>query len=172
MNLERFCSHAGMVPCSSHSIDERPSTAQDCAISGPSLYSTHPGCCVQEPIRSRSGPVMAVKTKCSARLPRVSGEGQQWRSIAARVRIQMPRYIIAGHASRRLHVHLRPCISDSIACGDFAPFLTMADALCGPSTALQNFQKHTSVDRTLQQDRLVGRHSPAQVSIRSTRARK
>ncbi|KAF2447866.1 hypothetical protein P171DRAFT_408389 [Karstenula rhodostoma CBS 690.94] len=38
----------------------------------------------------------------------------------------------------------------------------MADALCGPSTALQTFQKHTSVDRTLQQDRLVGRHSPSQ----------
>ncbi|KAF2686526.1 hypothetical protein K458DRAFT_298011 [Lentithecium fluviatile CBS 122367] len=38
----------------------------------------------------------------------------------------------------------------------------MADALCGPSNALQNFQKHTSVDRTLQQDRLVGRHSPSQ----------
>ncbi|KAH6615182.1 hypothetical protein C7974DRAFT_403431 [Boeremia exigua] len=38
----------------------------------------------------------------------------------------------------------------------------MADALCGPSNALQNFQKHTSVDRTLQQDRLVGRNSPAQ----------
>ena len=29
----------------------------------------------------------------------------------------------------------------------------MAEALCGPSNALQNFQKHTSVDRTLQQDR-------------------
>ncbi|KAJ4296517.1 hypothetical protein N0V90_006562 [Kalmusia sp. IMI 367209] len=40
----------------------------------------------------------------------------------------------------------------------------MADAACGPSNALQNFQKHTSVDRTLQQDRLVGRHSPSQVS--------
>jgi hypothetical protein len=39
----------------------------------------------------------------------------------------------------------------------------MADALCGPSNALQSFQKHTTVDRTLQQDRLVGRHSPAQV---------
>ncbi|KAF1840998.1 uncharacterized protein K460DRAFT_295522 [Cucurbitaria berberidis CBS 394.84] len=38
----------------------------------------------------------------------------------------------------------------------------MADALCGPSNALQNFQKHTTVDRTLQQDRLIGRHSPAQ----------
>ncbi|KAH7559328.1 hypothetical protein BM1_04265 [Bipolaris maydis] len=38
----------------------------------------------------------------------------------------------------------------------------MADALCGPSNALQNFQKHTTVDRTLQQDRLVGRQSPAQ----------
>ncbi|KAH4903225.1 hypothetical protein HBI80_117340 [Parastagonospora nodorum] len=38
----------------------------------------------------------------------------------------------------------------------------MADALCGPSNALQNFQKHTTVDRTLQQDRLVGRHSPSQ----------
>ena len=31
----------------------------------------------------------------------------------------------------------------------------MAEALCGPSNALQNFQKHTSVDRTLQQDRSV-----------------
>ncbi|KAF1837569.1 hypothetical protein BDW02DRAFT_565863 [Decorospora gaudefroyi] len=38
----------------------------------------------------------------------------------------------------------------------------MADALCGPSNALQNLQKHSTVDRTLQQDRLVGRHSPAQ----------
>ncbi|EMD61646.1 hypothetical protein COCSADRAFT_39344 [Bipolaris sorokiniana ND90Pr] len=38
----------------------------------------------------------------------------------------------------------------------------MADALCGPSNALQNFQKHTTVDRTLQQDRLVGRQSPVQ----------
>ncbi|KAL0261063.1 hypothetical protein SLS55_004758 [Diplodia seriata] len=38
----------------------------------------------------------------------------------------------------------------------------MADALCGPSNALQNFQKHSSVDRTLQQDRLVSRQSPQQ----------
>ena len=39
----------------------------------------------------------------------------------------------------------------------------MADALCGPSNALQSFQKHTSVDRTLQQDRFTGpRQSPAQ----------
>ncbi|KKA19991.1 hypothetical protein T310_6025, partial [Rasamsonia emersonii CBS 393.64] len=38
----------------------------------------------------------------------------------------------------------------------------MADAVCGPSNALQNFQKHASVDRTLQQDRLVTRQSPAQ----------
>ncbi|KAK2748710.1 hypothetical protein FQN57_000291 [Myotisia sp. PD_48] len=38
----------------------------------------------------------------------------------------------------------------------------MADALCGPSNALQNFQKHTSVDRTLQQDRLSSHQSPSQ----------
>ncbi|KAL5050216.1 hypothetical protein BDW71DRAFT_203619 [Aspergillus fruticulosus] len=38
----------------------------------------------------------------------------------------------------------------------------MSDALCGPSNALQNFQKHASVDRTLQQDRLVSRQSPSQ----------
>jgi len=39
----------------------------------------------------------------------------------------------------------------------------MADALCGPSNALQSFQKHTQADRTLQQDRFAGpRHSPAQ----------
>jgi hypothetical protein len=40
----------------------------------------------------------------------------------------------------------------------------MSDALCGPSNALQNFQKHASVDRTLQQDRLISRRSPSQVS--------
>ncbi|KAL4972907.1 hypothetical protein BDW66DRAFT_143285 [Aspergillus desertorum] len=38
----------------------------------------------------------------------------------------------------------------------------MSDALCGPSNALQNFQKHASVDRTLQQERLVSRQSPSQ----------
>lgn len=38
----------------------------------------------------------------------------------------------------------------------------MAEALCGPSNPIQNLQKHTSVDRTLQQDRIVSRHSPAQ----------
>ncbi|KAH7114276.1 hypothetical protein B0J11DRAFT_131419 [Dendryphion nanum] len=38
----------------------------------------------------------------------------------------------------------------------------MADALCGPSNALQNFQKHSTVDRTLQQDRLTNRQSPSQ----------
>ncbi|KAL8771201.1 MAG: hypothetical protein Q9209_003372 [Squamulea sp. 1 TL-2023] len=38
----------------------------------------------------------------------------------------------------------------------------MADALCGPSNSLQNFQKHASVDRTLQQDRLRSRQSPLQ----------
>ncbi|KAF2869821.1 hypothetical protein BDV95DRAFT_629722 [Massariosphaeria phaeospora] len=38
----------------------------------------------------------------------------------------------------------------------------MADALCGPSNALQNFQKHSSADRTLQQDRLTNRHSASQ----------
>ncbi|KAL2863057.1 protein pex20 [Aspergillus lucknowensis] len=38
----------------------------------------------------------------------------------------------------------------------------MSDALCGPSNALQNFQKHTSVDRTLQQDRISARQSPSQ----------
>ncbi|OJD13086.1 hypothetical protein AJ78_06424 [Emergomyces pasteurianus Ep9510] len=38
----------------------------------------------------------------------------------------------------------------------------MADALCGPSNALQSFQKHTSVDRTLQQDRILSRQPPAQ----------
>ncbi|MCJ1365267.1 hypothetical protein MMC16_004388 [Acarospora aff. strigata] len=38
----------------------------------------------------------------------------------------------------------------------------MADALCGPSNPLQNFQKHTAVDRTLQQDRLTARSLPSQ----------
>ena len=39
----------------------------------------------------------------------------------------------------------------------------MADALCGPSNALQNLQKQTSVDRTLQQDRVIARQGPAEV---------
>ncbi|KAL6717970.1 hypothetical protein ACLMJK_004055 [Lecanora helva] len=38
----------------------------------------------------------------------------------------------------------------------------MADALCGPSTALQTFQKQASADRTLQQDRLAARHAQAE----------
>ncbi|KAJ9626428.1 hypothetical protein H2203_004060 [Taxawa tesnikishii (nom. ined.)] len=37
----------------------------------------------------------------------------------------------------------------------------MGDALCGPSNALQTFKSHTSVDRTLQQDRLVSRQAPS-----------
>ncbi|PYH97558.1 peroxin-20 [Aspergillus ellipticus CBS 707.79] len=37
----------------------------------------------------------------------------------------------------------------------------MSDALCGSSNALQNFQKHASIDRTLQQDRSISRESPS-----------
>jgi len=39
----------------------------------------------------------------------------------------------------------------------------MADALCGPSNALQTFQKQTSVDRTLQQDRIAVREAQTEV---------
>ncbi|KAL8839487.1 MAG: hypothetical protein Q9170_001710 [Blastenia crenularia] len=42
----------------------------------------------------------------------------------------------------------------------------MADALCGPSNPLQNFQKHASIDRTLERDRLISRQSPKE-SFRS-----
>ncbi|KAI9829713.1 MAG: hypothetical protein M1826_005456 [Phylliscum demangeonii] len=42
----------------------------------------------------------------------------------------------------------------------------MADALCGPSNALQQFQKHSSADRSLQQDRLVSGR-PQQEHFRS-----
>ncbi|OQO12262.1 hypothetical protein B0A48_02903 [Cryoendolithus antarcticus] len=38
----------------------------------------------------------------------------------------------------------------------------MAEALCGPSNALQQFKQSTQHDRTLQQDRLVSRQRPAQ----------
>ena len=41
----------------------------------------------------------------------------------------------------------------------------MAEALCGPSNALQGFQKHASVDRTLQQDRINSRLSLAEVYL-------
>lgn len=43
-------------------------------------------------------------------------------------------------------------------------FYTMAEASCGPSNSLQRFQKHTSVDRTLQQDRLATRELLRQVT--------
>ncbi|KAK5064412.1 hypothetical protein LTR84_000245 [Exophiala bonariae] len=43
----------------------------------------------------------------------------------------------------------------------------MADALCGPSNPLQNLQKHTQVDRTLQQDRLVGARQQFNQSFRT-----
>lgn len=38
----------------------------------------------------------------------------------------------------------------------------MADALCGPSNPLQQFKQQTQHDRSLQQDRLTSRHTPAQ----------
>ena len=43
----------------------------------------------------------------------------------------------------------------------------MADALCGPSNPLQSFRKHTQLDRTLQQDRIVGRSNSAREQFRS-----
>lgn len=43
----------------------------------------------------------------------------------------------------------------------------MGDALCGPSTPLQQFKQQTQFDRTLQQDRLTSRRSPAQQGFRS-----
>ncbi|KAI9881055.1 MAG: hypothetical protein M1830_008937 [Pleopsidium flavum] len=46
----------------------------------------------------------------------------------------------------------------------------MADALCGPSNPLQNFQKHTAADRTLQQDRLTAQPSHRQVPILQSRS--
>ncbi|KAK3716343.1 hypothetical protein LTR37_006493 [Vermiconidia calcicola] len=38
----------------------------------------------------------------------------------------------------------------------------MSDALCGPSNPLQQFKQQSQLDRTLQQDRLTSRYSPAQ----------
>jgi hypothetical protein len=38
----------------------------------------------------------------------------------------------------------------------------MADAVCGPSNALQQFKQTTQNDRTLQQDRLINRQNPVQ----------
>jgi len=46
-----------------------------------------------------------------------------------------------------------------------AKSVAMADGMCGPSNPLQNFQKQSTIDRTLQQDRLVSRASPSQVSF-------
>lgn len=41
----------------------------------------------------------------------------------------------------------------------------MADALCGPSNPLQTFQKQTSGDRTLQQDRIASNRQFEQVFL-------
>lgn len=38
----------------------------------------------------------------------------------------------------------------------------MADAMCGPSNALQSFKQHSSVDRSIQQDRLISRQNQGQ----------
>lgn len=43
----------------------------------------------------------------------------------------------------------------------------MADALCGPSNALQSFQKHSQADRSLQQDRLIGSSQPPAQGFRT-----
>ncbi|RMZ82948.1 hypothetical protein DV737_g1820, partial [Chaetothyriales sp. CBS 132003] len=43
----------------------------------------------------------------------------------------------------------------------------MADALCGPSNPLQSLRKHTQLDRTLQQDRIVQSHQPVAEQFRS-----
>ncbi len=44
----------------------------------------------------------------------------------------------------------------------FSYIINMSDALCGPSNPLQQFKQQTQYDRTLQQDRLTSRHTPAQ----------
>ncbi|KAF2722859.1 hypothetical protein K431DRAFT_283683 [Polychaeton citri CBS 116435] len=43
----------------------------------------------------------------------------------------------------------------------------MSDAVCGPSNPLQQFKQQTQLDRSLQQDRLSTRHSPASQGFRS-----
>lgn len=68
---------------------------------------------------------------------------------------------VSGHALISISVLLDPPSPTPLSSHSLRS--NMTDALCGPSNALQSFQKHTSVDRTLQQDRLAGpRHSPAQ----------
>ena len=44
----------------------------------------------------------------------------------------------------------------------------MADSLCGPSNPIQAFQKETSVDRTLQRDRIASNRPFKQVSFASS----
>ncbi|KAI9814397.1 MAG: hypothetical protein M1827_003253 [Pycnora praestabilis] len=44
----------------------------------------------------------------------------------------------------------------------------MGDAICGPSNPLQNFQKQTQADRTLQQDRLASRSTSSSQGFRSS----
>jgi len=71
------------------------------------------------------------------------------------------------HAYHFTHVnHEYYPLEPSLCCSllfDTHNILTMSDALCGPSNPLQNFQKHSQADRSLQQDRLTSRGSPAQV---------
>ena len=45
---------------------------------------------------------------------------------------------------------------------------TMADSLCGPSNPIQAFRKETSVDKTLQRDRIVSNQPFEQVSFASS----
>lgn len=64
---------------------------------------------------------------------------------------------------------MRPCLIPS--CRKHIQVLEataiMAESMCGPSNALQSFQKHSSADRTLQQDRLARGRNEQQVSLSS-----
>ena len=72
--------------------------------------------------------------------------------------------LTSSHPSRSHPQYLfSPCLA-SLELIPLSHRVIMADALCGPSNPLQNLQKHTQIDRTLQQDRLVAsRQSPSQV---------
>ena len=95
-------------------------------------------------------PIVGLNMTCNER--QESGDLRQKRSTSARLYILFLHLEVFDHISTNtffLEIAYRPT--------------DMADALCGPSNPLQNLQKQTSVDRTLQQERLALRRGQVEV---------
>lgn len=70
--------------------------------------------------------------------------------------------LILCHFRFRCHLHQPSPLPSAIEPDPTLQIFTMAEAMCGPSNALQQFKQTTSLDRSLQQDRFGSRRHQAQ----------